>query len=235
LSAVLTIAGLTWKRLFRSKLIWVTALLVIAPLALAAVAAASMPDAGQRWDEVGQITFRSLVLLAPVLHLAPAVGEEQEGKTYTYLWSRPVPRAALVLGKMVCIVPVLCALAAFTTAATFAALSTSGGLDAAALPRSVVAAVAGVISASAFAVGVGALFPRHPLVVALGWVFFAEQILPDVTAVQNVTTLYHVRRIADGAPGGVAGGLLALAILTAIWLTVAVVRLRRLEFGSAEG
>lgn len=43
--------------------------------------------------------FRLLVFLLPVLFSAGAIGEEVEGRTFHFLASRPVSRAAIALGK----------------------------------------------------------------------------------------------------------------------------------------
>lgn len=242
MSSVWTLARLTWLRVRRGKTIWITGLLAAVPLALAIMtfARASL-EAEERWQLVCNLTLRSLVLLAPVLHLATAINEENDGKTYTYLWSRPVPRGAVILGKMTAIVPLIAgAVAVALTLSWLIVGGATGELGPAVLGRTVLAAVAGVVGASAFAVGIGALFPRHPLVVSLGYIFFAEQILPMVKAVQNLSTLYHVHNLAglsdgDIAPEEPATAALALVILSALWLGVALWRVRRLEFGGADG
>ena len=232
----LAVARLYWKRLWRGKMILISGLLVLIPLGLAVVAA-GREDPAQRFSLVFEMTLRSLVLLVPVLHLATAIGEETEGKTYTYLWSRPVSRAAVLWGKLVVVLP----LAMAATAAVLAAVFAIVGGDPAWLWRAELGAAAGVVGASAFALGVGALFPRHPLVVTLAWVFFAEQILPEIKAVQNLSIVYHAETIADPprplihVANDPAGAALAIAILSAIWLGVAVWRVRKMEFGTAEG
>jgi ABC-type transport system involved in multi-copper enzyme maturation permease subunit len=199
-------------------------------------------DPDGRWPLVVELSFRSLVLLAPVLHLAPAIGEEQDGKTYTYLWSRPIRREAILLGKLLAIAPAAALAAVVVLLAEFGIVALGPATpDVGSLPRVLLAAVAGVAAASAYALGVGSLFPRHPLVAAMAYVFFAEQILPQVKAIQNLSTLYHVKRIAAVADpsfvgeAGVPEGLAGLAILSAIWLAIAIWRVRRVELGSAEG
>jgi hypothetical protein len=237
---IAAIARLTWKRLWRGKSIWVTAILLLVPIGLAAMAVAGVPQASERWGIVGEITLRSLVMLAPVLHLAPAVGEESEGKTYSYLWSRPVPREALVLGKMLAVTPLLALLAAGAVAAAWAISSAGAGPagDPAWLGSTLLAAVLGVVTSSCFAVGVGSLFPKHPLVIAFGYIFLAEQALPEINAVQNLSVLFHTQQVAKlptwhHADDG--GGAIGLAVLAAFWLAIAIWRVRNTEFGSAEG
>ncbi len=240
MNGVSALARLAWMRLARGRLVWVVALLVLLPVAGAAVVAwgAQQEDPSARWRLVGELTLRSLVLLAPVLLLCGVVSDENDGRTYTYLWSRPIRRQALAVGRLVAVTPALVVAAALALTAAFAVVGLGGELDWARLPRALGAAALGVIAASAFAVGVGALFPRHPLVVALGWVFFAEQILSAVPAVRNLSVLYHVEviaRLPRGPSGSVGGALVALAVLSLAWLALAWWRLDRLELGSAEG
>lgn len=242
MSPVATIARLTWKRILRGRTIWATAILLLVPLGIAALTFLRLEDPGERWSMVAEITLRSIVLLAPVLFLSPVVNEENENKTYTYLWSRPVPRTALLFGKLLAVAPVVAGAAVVALIASFGIVSLGQGeMDPSSLPRVLLAAAAGTVAASCFALGIGTLFPRHPLVAAFGYVFFAEQILPQVKAIQNVSTLYHVKIIAHlprsnfAFEGGMGGALLALALLSALWLGLAVWRIRRLELGSADG
>jgi ABC-type transport system involved in multi-copper enzyme maturation permease subunit len=241
MSAVTTLARLTWKRVLRGRTKYPTMVLLAVPPVLAATTLARVEDPASRWSIVAELTLRSLVLLAPVLHLATAVNEENEGKTYTYLWSRPVARQSLLFGKMLALVPGLAALAVLSLAVAYAIVGLGPGeMLPIWLARAALAAPLGVLAASCFAVGIGALFTRHPLVVAFGYVFFGEQILPQVQAIQNISTLYHVKTIAAlprgfVTSGDLGGAVLALAILSAIWLGLAVWRVRRLEFGTADG
>jgi len=232
----LAIARLYWKRVWRGKMVWISALLLLVPLGLSLVSP-RRSDAADRFSFVFEMTVRSLVLLVPVLHLAPAIGEEADGKTYTYLWSRPVSRAAVLWGKLLVVLPLAAVAAGLVLVVAFAII----GADPAWLVRAELGAAAGVVGASAFALGVGALFPRHPLVVTLAWVCFAEQILPAVKAVQNLSIVYQAATIADmprpmlRAGDDPTSAAVAIAVLSAIWLSVAVWRVRSMEFGTAEG
>src|SRR5262249_35338520 len=162
MTLTLALARLAWKRLWRGKMVWISGLLVLVPLSIAAIAPRDRSPE-RRFELIVELTLRSLVLLVPVLHLAPVVGEESERKTSTYLWSRPVPRPTLLWGNLLVILPLAAVAAAATLAAAFALI----GGEVEWLARAQAGAAAGVAGASAFALGVGALFPRHPLVVTL--------------------------------------------------------------------
>src|SRR5205823_10135669 len=109
--------------------------------------------------------------LAPMLLSAAVVGEEIEARTYTYLWARPAPRGALVLGK--CTVYALALVPAFLTGvlATFAiALARTPEDIVPSLPQlaRVVATVAlGVPIYTCVAAGVGTLLVRRPVLAGL--------------------------------------------------------------------
>jgi hypothetical protein len=230
---VTAIARLAWMRLWRGRTIWLSAILFAAPVLLAGLTAARMRDAEERWRNVAELALRSMVLLAPVVHLATALSEELESRTFTYLWSRPISRPAILLGKMLAIVPALIGMGLVSMGATWALCGAGHGLGSALLATAV-----GIAGASAFAVGIGTLFPRHPLVVALGYVFFAEQILPEIPSVQRLTTLFHVTQIAGvGEHAGTEGtleALVTLAILSTIWIALALWKIRGSEYAKAE-
>lgn len=227
------IARLAWKRLVRGRAIYLSAVLFVLPVAVALLVL-RMPDAAERISSVGELAFRSLVLLAPVIHLAGALGEELDGQTYTYFWSRPIAREAVVLGKLLAIAPFLVVLSVAAVGLAFAI----AGATADELARTLPAVALGTVAACAFAVGIGALVPRHPLVAALAWVLIAEQILPAVPAIQNLSVVHHVQVIAalprqqligGGTP---IGSVIALLLLTGLWLGIAIWRTRRIEPGS---
>jgi hypothetical protein len=109
------LAGVARKRLWRGRAIWVVGLLAVLSPLIAAWARAE----GERWEVSGQFTMRVFVMIAAALLLASAVGEEIEAKTYGYLWSRPIARSTLILGKLVATVPVLLGLALLSMSLAF--------------------------------------------------------------------------------------------------------------------
>jgi hypothetical protein len=239
MTGTLVMARLSWKRLVRGRALWLSVILFVVPLGVA-VLTLRLPSAEERWSSVAEIIFRSLVLLAPVNHLASALGEELDGQTYTYFWSRPIGREVILAGKLLAVTPIIVLLAVLALVLAFAITSAGGGAsDPAWLLRAIPAAALGVVTASAFAVGLGALVPRHPLVASLAWVLLAEQILPAVPAVQNLSAVHHVEVVAalpqpqQATMGGTqVGSVVALLVLAALWLAIAIWRVKRIEPGS---
>jgi hypothetical protein len=216
---------------------WLIVAISLLPIVVAALGLVA--GGGGSWKNTGELGLRSLTVLLPTLLLAGAVGDEQQGKTYSYLWSRPMPRTALLYGKLVAILPVMAAAMFLSMGIAFVLMAVGPrDVDPMWFVRSLLGGVAGLVCASAFAMGLGSLFPKHALITVLAWMLVIEQALPEVAAAQNLATLHHVRVLAglpgDDPSGSVLGSLVALAILTAIWLRVAVWRVKRIEL-SGEG
>ena len=88
--AAMILAGLSLRRLFRSRVIWISAIVAMAPL-LVQVAAGGTASMKNEWRDLYSMLTVVLAII-PALHMAPAVAEEIEDRTFTYLWSRPFPR-----------------------------------------------------------------------------------------------------------------------------------------------
>jgi ABC-type transport system involved in multi-copper enzyme maturation permease subunit len=235
LAAALAIGRLTWLRLRRGRTVWISLLLFCVPLSVAAIAALRVEDAWTRWWHVADLTLRSLVLLAPVVHLAPAVSEEIDQQTDTYLWSRPIPRPALLFGKMLVVTPALVLLSSVAIVAAWL-ISRAGAGDTPLewLWPALTAVVTGVVATSAFALGVGSLYTRQPLAVAVGWVLVFEQVIPAIPTLQHLSTLFNTQVIAhiphsfiQKADTSVPASLISLAVLSVVWLSLATWKIRR--------
>jgi ABC-type transport system involved in multi-copper enzyme maturation permease subunit len=169
------------------------------------------------------------------LQLAPAVGEEIESKTYTYLWSRPMNRWSLVVGNFLAIAPLVAAAFALSTLVVY--LVSLGG-DAAVGPmdlaRSMAAAALAVCAAGAMALGAGSLFPRRPLAFVLAYVSL-EVLQNFVPALRQISIAHHAYGLAGltglgfdvGTP---VEGLIGLSVLLAVWMGVAVWRVETTEY-----
>lgn len=234
MSAVVVLAGLAWRRLWRGRSLYITAILAALALALALLLPRRI-DVAERWEALATFWLSFLVTVGAAVHLASAVGEEIETRTFTYLWSRPVPRTAVLLGKLLAVVPVLAGASLLVLPAAYVLVT---GAEAGAhvdwLVRGVAGAIAGTVAASAFAVGAGAIFPRHPFLFTLGYLLAAEQFLWRIPNVANVSFLYHARIVAGLDPGGVGGALLGLALLTAFWLALGLWRVSTADYGAED-
>jgi ABC-type transport system involved in multi-copper enzyme maturation permease subunit len=234
----LIIARYAWMRLWRGKSYWISAILAAAPVVVAV-----MPGpASERWRRALELAIQ-IVPLSAAIHLAHAVAEELESATVTYLWSRPIARTALLVGKLLAALPVVLGVAVLPVAAAWAithleALSGSAGaLGSAAgvLGGAVAATTLGGITAAMVATGIGALFPRQAFVVALAYLLFLDKILGVIPNVGYVSIMHHMRALA-GVHTGVSrpAATIALLVLALLWLGIGVGRLRTLEATGGE-
>ena len=235
MNGLMTLARLALLRLRRGRMRWVTALLLVIP----PVAALLQPgmSGGGRFALGVESALRLVVMVAMAVHLANALGEELDGKMYTYLWSRPIARPAILLGKALAVVPLVIASAALSVGVAFAL---SAGGPAGAIPGALGAALMSVLfvglSAAASALGLGVLVPRHPLMAVLAYFLLVEQLLSVVPNVAALSILAHGRVVA-GIEGHVAGSGSAVAsaayllVIGGLWLGLGLWRVSTGEPG----
>jgi ABC-type transport system involved in multi-copper enzyme maturation permease subunit len=234
----LIIARYAWMRLWRGKSYWISVILALAP-----VVVALMPfEASERWHNALELAIQ-IVPLSAAIHLAHAVAEELESATVTYLWSRPIARTALLVGKLLAALPVVLGVAVVPVAVAWAIThveALTGGATAlagstGALATAVAATSLGGITAAMVAAGLGALFPRQAFVVALAYLLFLDKILGAIPNLGYVSIMHHMRALAgvhtDVGRTAAAIALLALALL---WLGIGIARLRTLEATGGE-
>jgi ABC-type transport system involved in multi-copper enzyme maturation permease subunit len=221
----LVIARYAWMRLWRGKSYWISVILAVAPVVVALFPGA----ASERWRRALELAIQ-VVPLSAAIHLAHAVADELESATVTYLWTRPIARTALLLGKLLAALPVVLGVAVLPVVAAYAI--TQGGETGSpgALATALAATVLGGLAAAMVATGMGALFPRQAFVVALAYLLFLDKSLGFVPNLGYVSIMHHMRVLAgvttDIEPLAAA---IALVVLALLWLGIGVVRLRTLE------
>jgi ABC-2 type transport system permease protein len=210
----LSLARMLWSRgtVFMGLLVGLPVLLAFLVRAVQAVAAQDMRVDGQ--VITGPTIFGFMVwwlylrFIVPVLALyygTALVADEVEDKTITYLFTRPIPRGAVLLGKFlayfVCttmvvtpslmIVYFLMGLSGASLAGTFPSLLKDLGL-----------VILGLLAYGGLFAWVGAQFKR-PLVIGLVFVFGFEQvalILPG--SIRNLTVSYYLQSLVPHAVMG---------------------------------
>jgi ABC-2 type transport system permease protein len=239
LSAAASLARLSLKRLFRSRVIWISAILAVAPLVAQAAAggSASMKD---DWRELYSVLTVILAII-PALHLAPAIAEEIEDRTYTYLWSRPFPRWALLAGKLMALVPTAAAFVTASIALSFVlAFGRDTGDHLGLLGDNLMAAALGVVAVSCASLGIGSLVPRHATAVSIVYLLTIDSTVGAMPfAIQNLSMSFHVRTIALSGMdtwGTVASSALVSAAwllgIAALWIGIAVWRITGAEYAA---
>jgi ABC-type transport system involved in multi-copper enzyme maturation permease subunit len=218
-------ARLTWLRLKRGRVAWVALALMLLP-ALGSAALLFHGDGGRDlYDNTLELYYYFLVPFVPALLLAPAIGDEVEGCTYTFLFARPAPRASMVLGKYL-------ATTAGAAAAVAVALALAWGVAIVRPPpelgpevthfaRTLAGALLGVAVFGAVAIFIGSIFTRHPLVASLVYLALVESGLGSAPLVINLGALsWHLRNV--GELGQPSNYLFSLHVPVALSLAIVV-------------
>lgn len=153
--------------------------------------------------------FLLLQVVVPLLALvsgSAVITEEIEDRTISYLFSRPIPRAAVLLGRCsaaLVFVSALLSLSALLTIA-FASRSAVPGppLGAGILGPLLGAAVLGGAVYTALFAAAGVFF-RHPMIVGLGYAFAVEGFLANLPGRNEALTVqYYLRSqiASNGSP-----------------------------------
>ena len=142
------------------------------------------------WILLVQVVTPLLALLAG----SAVVTEEIEDRTITYLFSRPIPRAAVLLGRwlaVLVVVSVFLGISAFLTCAGAGVGMDEPGVL---VPLLQATLIGGAVYSGLFAaVGV---FVRHPMIAGLGYTFAVEGFLANLPGKnQALTVQYYLRSV----------------------------------------
>jgi ABC-type transport system involved in multi-copper enzyme maturation permease subunit len=194
-------ASMTWLRLRRGRLIYFCAALMALPV-LGAILLALAGNWGVGFfDELNAVYFGFLIPFVPALLASPCVAEELERKTFTFVFTRPAPRSALVVGKALAVgLPLLGATVVGLALCWLIALIRFPGDMAEGWPHLVrveAAAALGIVAYSALSVAIGSLFTRHPFVATTAYLLLVEAGLGKAPIAINAFAIsWHMRNLA---------------------------------------
>lgn len=145
-------------------------------------------------------------VIVPLIALvvgSAVVSEEIDDRTITYLFTRPIPRPAILIGRWLASVVLVTLVLGTSTLAALAILDAAlvplrGALDPA-IPRRILEVVllGGAVYSGLFA-ALGALV-RRPVIVGLGYSFAVEVFLANLPGGnQSLTIQYYLRSILFG-------------------------------------
>jgi ABC-type transport system involved in multi-copper enzyme maturation permease subunit len=189
----------------RSKRILVLFVLAVLPPMIAWLGLEFGPSADRASHHGGPDVLRAVVLLMhyqvvlPILALvagSAVVTEEIENRTCTYLFTRPIPRAALLLGRWLATLVVVLTLLLGSAMAVVWAVRSHGQEAPADLVQH---ALWGLALGGAVYSGLGAVlgvFLKRPMIVCLGYAFAFEVGLANVPgSTQRLSLQYYLRSI----------------------------------------
>jgi ABC-type transport system involved in multi-copper enzyme maturation permease subunit len=193
---------LAWTRMKRGRLLWLCAALLALPVVGTGLLVIFGHWGRTLFDEVAEIHFRFLLPFVPALLASPIVSEELDQKTFTFLFARPAPRSAMVLGKLAAVVGPTLGMAALSVALTWALAMIRFPQDyaetAGHLARAEIATVVGVFAYAGVATLFGSWFTRHPFVAVLGYLLLVEAGLGSAPIVLNLLAMsWHLRNLAQ--------------------------------------
>ena len=221
-AALSALARLTLVRLLRGKLLWVSVAIAFLPIALAK-AVAAQPDTALT-TTFGIELF--VLAILPPLFAAPAIGEELEDRTATYLWSRPLPRWSILAGKLLALAPFVMAILVGSWLASIAF-----ALHTAPPPLTIVALAAGTLAVSVVSAGIATLAPKRGMAFAIIYILIIDLSLGAIPASIQWLSVTHATRVLAGfeSDQSPVSGAIAMAVISALWLAVAFRRIGRIE------
>ena len=245
----LALSGMIWTR--RSLLMGaLLGLPVLFAVLYRAVLAARLPAQMTGFDLYGVIValyvLRNALPLAALFYAVSLVADEVEGKTITYLLTRPVPRSAILLGKFAAFLATTLGLLLPATVLTFFLLVSAqgtAGLSAAApdLFRDLGAMALGLLAYGALFTLMGVLL-RRPVIPGLLFLYVWELLahlpgyLPRFTVSAYLRSLVSHRPPDEGLmevfgqalPIGLS--IVTLVAMTLVFLAAAVGIFSRREY-----
>ncbi|MCC6995310.1 MAG: ABC transporter permease [Deltaproteobacteria bacterium] len=244
-TGIAVVARIALARLTRGKAFYVSIGLLILPIAIATMV--KRPGTSDAFQiSILALTLQPLILFIPALHCAGMLADELDDRTYTYLFTHPIPRWTLVAGKLLTTYLVLLVGFTLSVLAQYQVFK-SGGMPRFlddgrnyGLPRVLVATSIGLLGSCCLAAAAGAVFPRRPFAAVFAWILGVEFIIGNIpTVLARVSLGSHIRRVAWGLIGeqkvgmpSVSTSTLRLLELAALFLAIGIWRLSRAEYRS---
>jgi ABC-2 type transport system permease protein len=184
----------------RSRRTLIAILLAALPPLIAFVVLRFGPEQATAEKIVGGMSvYFSLNFIVPILALvlgAAVVNEEVENRTITYIFTRPVPRLSLLLGRWLATLVLVTALLVGSAAGVLIAAAQTGDP----LPDGLVlhylwaSVLGGAVYSLLFAV-IG-IFMKNPMVLGIGYVFALEGLVANLPGSTGAISIqYYLRSI----------------------------------------
>lgn len=207
--SALVVARTTLLRASRRPSTYAIAALAFLPAAVGALAGATGSSA---LSVGGPVALQLVAPLMVAAMVAGPVGESFENRTVVYWFTRPFPRSMVLLGDALGYA-VVAALALVLSGALLAvANALTASADLASLARIPLGMALEGAALVGFAVAVGAMVPRHPVVTTFTALVLTEGVLPRVwDPLAYVSVAYHTG-ILTGLPFAESGTTGAAAL-----------------------
>lgn len=221
-TTALTLASITLTRLGRGKALWIGILIGALPAVFTTVlkAISITPDFQPL------IAVCTLVLgVLPAMFIGASIGEEIEERTSTYLWSRPIARWAVVVGKLCALTPIVIALSVGGwVIAVFLWFGAAPTL------MSCLALAGGGLAASLIAAGTATVLPKHGMALTIGYML-VDGFIGAMPASLRELSITHQMHVLTGLfdTHAIVTPVIAMVIVSGIWCAIGFLRIQRLE------
>jgi ABC-type transport system involved in multi-copper enzyme maturation permease subunit len=171
------------------------------------------------------VLWRLILALLSAMLVASSIGEDVEDRTGTYLWSRPIARWAVMVGKLCALAPIVIGFAVASWYATILVWT-----DAGPSAISCLGLAAGAATACVVAAGISTVVPRHAMALTIGYMLIDNFIAAWPFSLRELMIAHQTTALAGlSDDAAIATPLIALAAIAAVWAVVGLVRIRRLE------
>lgn len=191
-------AWLQFRQILAGRKAWVALLLLAMPalLSLLVVTAGEWRESDvELWAQAVYLFAlypQSTCLLLALLYGVSLVAAELDGKTLTYLFTRPVAKWRILVGKYLAVVGSLAFLSVLSLGASWVVLGAPGGLRF--LLGQALAAAGAVVAYTAIFTLVGVLFRTRTLVIGIIYAVTVEFFLSFVPALVSAASVtYYLR------------------------------------------
>jgi ABC-type transport system involved in multi-copper enzyme maturation permease subunit len=223
-AALGSLARVTWKRTLRRKTLWVAAAIAFLPCIYAMSVHHSLISSA---DDVFNVAKVLLAILPPVF-VAASIGEEIEDRTATYLWSRPLGRWTVVIGKLLALAPIVIG---FVCASWLLPAAGILHVPSDLLVTSSLALAAGAVTASMASAGLACLIPRQGMSLTIVYVLADLMIGAMPISINKLSFTYHVGALVSRQldTHDKIESAIGLTVIACLWLVAGLRRIRRLE------
>jgi len=216
-----TLVRLTLKRMMRGRAVWVCLIIALSPVLLGI----ALRTNSKASEIITGIEILVMAVVSPVL-VSSSIGDEIEDRTVTYLWSRPLPRWTMIVGKLLALAPITMVI--IIIGWNIAMLL---GTQALAPPRTTAGFAIGALAVSTMTVGVATLVPRFGIALSIGYILvldFGIGLMP--AALREISVTYQVSRLLGvDENAAVAQPAITIMVIAGIWLAIGLWRIRKLE------
>ncbi len=201
LAAVRLITVMAVRRARRGRVVWMAMVMLALAVVAALITLATDYGGIAFFKSTLELFVRYLTPFIMALLASQAVAEEVQGKTITYLFSRPMPRWVLPLGKylssLVIAVPLLCVALTLVYVIGLLGYPDEIAAELPALARGLAAVCLGAVLFGAVSTAFGTMITGYPFVVNLIFLLVVEgglALVPGWTKIVAMTV--HLRAVA---------------------------------------